>query len=157
MLQRSTTLVLIFLTFPLAIFSQEMRVEQGDIKKNSISLNVAGTTPALGFTYERVLSNKILVEFGVGIPSVGLGIKIYPFNFSNQKLMFHTGITSLLIAMGGDLYYRSFITYVPFGISYFFENNTHIGIDAGPAFGIDPDNGDRNTFPYGNFKVGFRF
>lgn len=157
MLQRNTVLVLSLLLFPLHIFSQDMPMRSDDIKKNSISINIAGSTPALGVTYERIVSNKILIEVGLGIPSVGLGIKVYPFNFTNQKLMFHTGISTLLIAMGGDLYYRSFITYIPIGISYFFKNDVHIGVDAGPAVGIDPDNGDRSIIPYGNFKIGFRF
>ena len=134
-----------------------MQLKLDDIKKNSISFNIAGTTPALGLTYERVLSNKILLEVGLGVPSVGLGIKVYPFNITNQKLMFHTGITSLLIAMGGDLYYRSFITYIPFGISYYVKTWINIGFDAVPAIGIDPDHGDRTIFPYGNIKLGYRF
>ena len=150
-------MVIILFLCPLIILSQDRQLKFDDIKKNSISFNIAGTTPALGLTYERVLSNKILFEVGLGVPSVGLGIKVYPFNITNQKLMFHTGITELLIWISGDLYYRSFITYMPIGISYFINNGINIGLDAGPAIGIDPDNGDRSIFPYGNIKLGYRF
>jgi len=45
---------------------------------NAVSLNVAGTTPLFGVTYERILSYKYSTEIGIGIVSAGVGIKYFP-------------------------------------------------------------------------------
>ena len=109
----------------------------------------------MGITYERILSDKINFEIGLGIPSIGVGMKVFPSGIREGKLMFHTGITatyfdtrdSFLDALG-------VIAYLPLGMSYFGEAGFNFGIDVGPGVAM----GDETVFvPYGNLKVGYRF
>lgn len=90
------------------IYSQGIKNETDEIRKNAISFNLLGTTPVLGITYERILSNKISFEIGLGLPSIGVGMKIFPYGIREEKLMFHTGITATYIDLGeGDYIWGS--------------------------------------------------
>jgi hypothetical protein len=59
-------------------YSQTDQSEQAPLKKNAISFSFLGSTPAIGFVYERVLSNKLTGEIGLGVVSAGAGVKYYP-------------------------------------------------------------------------------
>ena len=151
-------LIPIFILFlSSTIYSQEIKDETNEIRKNVISLNLLGTTPIMGITYERIVSDKISFEIGLGVPSIGVGMKIFPSGIREEKLMFHTGITTTLLLFpdnsNGDSD-KEFIAYLPLGMSYFGESGFNIGIDIGPGVKM----GDETFFiPYGNIKVGYRF
>ena len=139
------------------IYSQEIKNETNEIRKNAISLNLLGTTPIMGITYERIVSDKISFEIGLGIPGIGVGMKVFPFGIRERKLMFHTGITATYVKFkaiwgGGDV--EGVIAYLPLGMSYFGKHGFNFGIDVGPAAGIYDETVLR---PYGNLKVGYRF
>jgi len=139
------------------IYSQEIKNETDEIRKNAISFNILGTTPVLGITYERIVSDKISLEIGLGLPSIGVGMKVFPSGIREGKLMFHTGITATYIETvdfwGGDEEGKV-IAYVPLGMSYFGKAGFNFGIDVGPGVRFE----DETAFvPYGNLKVGYRF
>src|SRR5680860_566135 len=90
-------ILICFLFLSSTIYSQEIKNETNEIRKNAISFNILGTTPILGITYERILSDKISFEIGLGIPSIGVGMKVFPFGIREGKLMFHTGITAAYV------------------------------------------------------------
>src|SRR5680860_972489 len=87
-------ILICFLFLSSTIYSQEIKNETNEIRKNAISFNILGTTPILGITYERILSDKISFEIGLGIPSIGVGMKIFPYGITEGELMCDTGITT---------------------------------------------------------------
>ena len=151
-------LILIFILFlSSTIYSQEIKNETNEIRKNAISFNILGTTPVLGITYERIVSDKISLEIGLGIPSIGVGMKIFPSGIREETLMFHTGITATYIETAdffGGGKEGKVIAYVPIGMSYFGEAGFNIGIDVGPGVRFESETA---FVPYGNLKVGYRF
>jgi hypothetical protein len=150
-------ILICFLFLSSTIYSQEIKNETNEIRKNAISFNIAGTTPIIGITYERIVSDKISLEIGLGIPGIGVGMKVFPFGIREGKLMFHTGITATYVKSkdiwsGKDV--TGVIAYLPLGMSYFGKYGFNFGIDVGPAAGMY----DETKFgPYGNLKVGYRF
>jgi len=58
------------------VFSQDNN-NFGGIRKNAISFNLLGTTPVIGLTYKRIVSNHVSLEVGVGLPSIGIGAKVF--------------------------------------------------------------------------------
>lgn len=148
-------LLVAFLT--LSGFTLHSQENISEIRRNAISINALGTSPFVGVTYERIISPKSSFEIGVGIPSVGLGLKLFPSGIQEQKLLFHTGITGNVtdlgdgVLIGGILY----LAYVPVGISFFSTGGFNFGLDVGPSLVFDED---ESTFiPYGNLKIGYRF
>lgn len=153
---KNKCLILICILFlSSTVYSQEINNEPGEIRKNAISFNVLGTTPVLGITYERIVSEKISLEIGLGLPSIGVGMKIFPFGIREGELMFHTGITTTYVDSGDSfLDAQGVLAYVPLGMSYFGKQGFNIGIDVGPGVVMS----DETTFvPYGNLKLGYRY
>jgi len=151
-------LILIFILFlSSTIYSQEIKHETGEIRKNAISFNILGTTPVLGITYERIVSDKISLEIGLGIPSIGVGMKIFPYGIRDGELMFHTGISAAYVEFvdfwDGDTS-QSALAYLPLGMSYFGKAGFNFGIDVGPGVVVG---GEKNIIPYGNLKLGYRY
>ncbi|MEP6261154.1 MAG: hypothetical protein ABJ092_06220 [Gillisia sp.] len=126
------------------------------MRKNAISINILGTTPLIGITYDRVVSEKVSIEIGAGIPSVGAGFKYYPWGIKESKILFHVGLTgSYVFSEALDVWGNSekkgiFMGYLPIGISYFGERGFNFGIDVGPVAAAI-------VAPYGNLKLGYRF
>ena len=52
--------------------------QENDFKKNGLSFNIAGTSPALGISYDRAITGKSIFEIGMGLPSIGIGYKRFP-------------------------------------------------------------------------------
>jgi len=121
-----------------------------EIKKNGISVNLLGTSPFFGLTYERLLSKYFSLEAGVGLLSLGGGIKIYPFKAKEGQAIFHTGIT-----VAHEYYSEYTVSYIPLGFSYFGQKGLNLGVDLGPAH--FSDGYDNYIFFYGNIKFGIRF
>lgn len=136
--------------------AQETTSDFNGIRKNAITFNILGTTPLVGITYEIVVSENISLEVGGGIPSIGAGLKYYPWNIKASKILFHVGLTgSLIFSEAFDVWGTSekngvIMGYLPIGVSYFGEQGFNLGIDAGPAVAA-------RAFPYGNIKLGYRF
>ena len=127
------------------------------MRKNAISFNIGGTTPFIGITYERVVSENVSLEIGAGIPSIGVGMKYFPWGIKESKFLFHVGLTSIFLSHESlDIWGTSdesgvfVVGYLPIGISYFGKNGFNLGVDVGPAIAA-------NFGPYGNIKLGYRF
>jgi hypothetical protein len=87
--------------------------------KNAISFNFLGTS-VIGITYERIVSEYVSLEVGVGLPSIGIGAKIFFSKIQEQKMMFNTGLTATYVDFGDYLFNGSgVIIYVPIGLSYY--------------------------------------
>lgn len=119
------------------------------IGKNAISFNFLGPTPIAGVTYERLLSKNIGIELGIGFPSFGAGLKVYPGNVQTDKFMFHTGLVGSVLTDGAG---QVGVVYIPLGLSYFGERDFNFGIDVGPGYASD-----FGMIPWGNIKLGLRF
>ena len=129
-------------------------------RKNAISVNVAGTTPFIGITYERLLSDKINVEVGIGAVSVGVGIKYFPWPISDNKMVLHIGFSTNIFATPFDTFgdgdYSS-ISYVNVGLTYFGKEGLNFSIDVGPSLNYDLTFNETSFPIYGNLKIGYRF
>jgi hypothetical protein len=154
---RSLILVLGMMTILSPVYCQKTSVDQQEYKINGISFNMGGTSPVLGITYERAVSDKISLEFGVGFPSIGMGMKLFPYGIRQQKSMFHVGFTANYLNSGdGEITgFEGFILYLPIGLSYYGKNGFNFGIDAGP--GNVREGFYSDLIPYGNIKIGKRF
>lgn len=139
------------------ILSQTLINKSDSIRLNSISINLLGTSPFFGISYERLLTKKIGIELGIGLPNMGVGTKIYPFNYRENKFVLYSGftITFTLIDLRPSLPY-SIISYIPIGLSYSGEFGWIFGIDIGPGF-YRERNYSPIFIPYGNVKIGRRF
>jgi len=146
------------------MFSQENKNDFDGIRKNGISFNFLGITPIIGITYERVLSQYMSLELGIGSNSAGLGVKILPFKIKESTMMFTTGLSTTYadykdgwLANG-----KRVQLYVPIGISYYGTKGFNFGIDVGPGYRMyikESNNvNDYNGFlPWAGIKIGQRF
>lgn len=150
--------------FSSAVFSQDHKKDFDGLKMNAVSFNLLGTTPVVGLTYERIVSDYMSLEIGVGSNSFGVGTKIMPFKIKASMMMFTTGL-SVFYADYKDGFLangKRTQVYVPIGVSYYGIKGFNFGIDAGPAYRIyhnDPNsNVDDNGFlPWAGIKIGMRF
>ncbi|RKS55266.1 hypothetical protein BC962_0225 [Gillisia mitskevichiae] len=156
MTKNNLLLIFTFVFISFTSIAQETTSGIEGMRKNAISFNILGTTPLIGITYDRVVSENISLELGVGIPSVGAGFKYYPSGIKVSKMLFHVGLTGTIIsAKALDIWGTSeddglLVAYLPIGVSYFGEKGFNLGVDLGPAMA--------KTFaPWGNVKVGYRF
>lgn len=146
------------------MFSQTKKDGFDGLKKNAISFNFIGTTPVIGLTYERILSQYVSLELGVGIPSIGAGVKIMPFKIKATAIMFTTGLTTTY-ADYNDGYLASgkrVQLYVPLGMSYYGIKGFNFGIDIGPSYRMfikdsNSINDDNGFIPWAGLKIGQRF
>jgi len=103
-------------------------------KKNAISINIAGTTPLIGVTYERLISNKFTAEIGLGIYSIGVAIKYFPFSIYDNKMVFHSALGTNLFATPFDTFGSgdfSSINYLTIGLTYFGKEGFGFALDIG--------------------------
>lgn len=149
-------LIFAFFLISFSSIAQERTSSIEEMRRNAISFNFLGSTPLLGITYDRIVSEKVSIEIGAGIPSVGAGFKYYPWNIKESKVLFHVGLsTSFIFTEPYDVWGTSdktgvFMGYLPIGISYFGKNGFNLGIDLGPSVAA-------KVIPYGNLKLGYRF
>ncbi len=155
---KKITLIISMILCSTAVFSQEDSSNFDGIRKNAISFNFLGTTPIIGITYERILFKHLSLEVGVGIPSVGAGIKVFFKEIEEQKMMFNTGLTVFYVDFGDDPFIggSGTVIYLPIGLSFYGIKGFNLGVDAGPATSFDNESGS-NVFPYGGLKLGKRF
>lgn len=146
----------------ISLFSQKKTDKLKGIKKNAISFNFLGTTPVVGITYERIISEYMSLELGVGSPGLGAGVKIMPSKIKENTMMFTTGLTTTYadykdgwLASG-----KRVQLYVPIGVSYYGIKGFNFGIDLGPGYRIfvkDSNNDDNGFLPWLGLKIGQRF
>ena len=123
-------------------------------EKNIISGSIMGTSSYIGVTYERLLSDEVSVELGIGIISIGFGATYFPWKIKEDDFNFYTGlkynspnvITAAFLIPGRT----NSQVYIPIGFNYPFDEGLTIAIDFGPNL-----NGQNAVF--GNLKVGYRF
>jgi len=165
-IKKSIIILLGFFFYTLQIEAQTVNNE--GFEKNSFSGNFFGTSSVIGATYERMISDKIIVEGGIGLVGIGAGFSYYPFNIKKSKLCPYTGIkisSLVLVDMGGGG-----IVYIPLGLTLFTKNKVNVGMDIGPAYGEwneanggpggavqDKEPTSTTLYFYGNLKIGFRF
>ena len=137
-------------------------------KYNSISFNFLGTGSYIGFSYERIIKNRIGLEIGLGLLGIGAGVTYYPFYIRTLGgFSPYTGIKTTFNTRGsGD---KKNVTYIPFGLTYFTRSAFAFGIDIGPSYqtNFSPlgkvTTEHAATFPnaqfliYGNLKISYRF
>ena len=145
---------ILFISF--SSIAQETKSGIEGMRRNAISFNILGTTPIVGITYDRVVSEYFSIEIGAGIPSVGAGFKYYPSGIKESKMLFHVGLTGIILsAKALDIWGTSeddglLVAYLPIGVSYFGEKGFNLGVDLGPAVAA-------KFGAWGNVKVGYRF
>jgi hypothetical protein len=134
------------------------------IRKNAFSLNIAGITPLVGFSYERLIKQKVCLETGLGLFSYGFGISYLPPKISRGQLHPYLGLKFSAFALPDVGNHKYF--YLPLGVNYITAYQMQIGFDIGPS--IDRHLGGEygvfnKVFPYnsvgvyGNVKIGLRF
>lgn len=141
-------------------FAQEVEEWEPVTKENSISLNIAGTTPFIGVAYERLISDRFNLEAGLGVFSVGVEIKYFPFPIYNNKMVFHLALGTNLFATPFDTFGSgdfSSTNYLAFGLSYFGREGFNFGLGIGPSINYDFTFEEVALSIYGNLKLGYRF
>ena len=147
-----------------SIFSNysQQAPSKGYLKKgSSISLNLLGTASIAGITYDRIVSETVSYEVGLGVAGIGAGISYYPKKMNYNQYCPYVGlkVNSIALVDVGKAYGG----YIPFGCTYFTASKFNIGFDLGPAYArihqIDSDflNTTQNRWLlFGNLKVGIR-
>ena len=165
--------IIIFTTVLMAnqLLAQTTTKETNQVKKNSISLSILGTSSIVGFTYERLLFRRLGLEAGIGLYGIGAGATVYPFKrVGENKFNFYTGVkfvryTPLAIDAGSwD------VLYMPVGVTYLFTRSFSVSADIGPAYiakiaaGYTKETAEElKAYPktewgaFGSFKFSFRF
>lgn len=164
-------LICILLLFCLASnqsFAEGCYRPPGPPLKNSFSFNILGTGTYIGFSYERLIKERLSLEVGFGIIGAGGGVTFYPFGINPYGgFAPYTGIKTTFNSRGSGG--GKNMTYIPLGVTFFTANKMAFGIDVGPSyqtnyspFGkVTPE--FASTFPnaqvsiYGNLKISYRF
>ena len=156
--------------------AQKINNDSIKVKINAVSLNFFGTTPVSGIAYERIISNRSSIEFGLGYVyfkndiSAGIGYKFYLNKIDVNKIKFYTGLSVLYQNHGSIYTLDDFAGYIPFGISYFSKKGYFWGVDIGPSIGTstmeEMNQYEENKIyivhhtmfgPYLGLKFGYRF
>lgn len=139
----------------------------GQIGKNSISGNILGTGSYIGFSYERIVLQRLSLEAGLGLIGYGFGASIYALKPDMNKVAPYLGIKYTTHAIV-DGEHKS-VYYLPLGLTYFAKFPINIGFDLGPALrihhspGYMPTPAELDKYPFtdfgifGNIKMGIRF
>lgn len=128
---------------------EDFKILEKTSKKNIISLSFFGMTPFVGVTYERLLTPFLGFDVGLGLPSIGAGIKLYLPEIREDHWNFHLGASQHFFVMpwaGG------WKTYFPIGLSRISENGFRISFDLGPQIGWYRNSGDLSF--NGNLRIG---
>ncbi len=166
---KNIILTLVLITSTSLIYCQKSLNEIEGLRKNAISFNFFGTTPVIGITYERLIIGNFSAEIGVGFPSLGLGVKLFPWKIVPGKLRFHVGVTLLYTTTEGnsepthEMGWQGLVIYFPIGFSLYGKRGFNFGFDFGLGNYWSGYFGNENGFnrgqliPWGNLKFGYRF
>ena len=69
------------------------------------------------------MSKKISFELGIGIPSIGFGVKVFPYNIKERKAMFHIGFSAVYCSSGDGEFTaaQGSIIYISIGFELLWE------------------------------------
>jgi hypothetical protein len=161
---KKITLIISIILCSTAVFAQGNGDSIDGMRKNGISFNFLGTTPVIGLTYERILSQYMSLELGIGSNSAGLGVKVMPSKIKESTMMFTTGLTTTYadykdgwLANG-----KRVQLYVPIGMSYYGSKGFNFGLDVGPGYRMyikdsNSSSDDNGFLPWAGIKIGQRF
>jgi hypothetical protein len=124
------------------------------IKAHSISLKLFGApTWPLGFSYGQMISDRLSMEMGVGIMSLGAGFEYYITNPRKNRFNLNTGL------YGSVNIDRYPMFYVPLGVSYIGKNSFQYNINAGVLYAENVNlSGNDNIFsPWFGLTISKRF
>lgn len=135
-------------------------IEFGGVYKNTLSLNIGGTSAAGGISWEHLFTKNLMMDIGIGYLGGGAGFKIYPWSVKRGTIRPDLNLSTTFISWPNTANLQSFysgIGFTYFGISPKF--NYHI--DIGPAYFYHYAN-SINEYPdrfvlMGNIKIGYRF
>ena len=147
----------------LLVFQSYGQVEKEFVeRKNSVSINVFGSSGIAGVTYERLFFNHMGLEVGLGAFGFGGGITYYPLAVQKNKINPYIGVKyNQIIVMLSEA------VYAPIGITYTSKWNVTFGADIGFAYYPDKRFGgnvpmfkikENSQIGYlWNVKIGYRF
>ncbi len=159
------TILFILVILP-NVTAQKVDINNFIIEKSSFSANIMGSSSLGGITFEKVLTDIIIWEVGIGYVGIGTGVTYYPFNIQKSKVCPYTGLKFSFLVLP-EVAIASW-AYIPLGVTFFSKQRINIGFDVGPALGKMEDVSrpvenwesslfhDRKIRIFGNLKVGFR-
>lgn len=103
---------------------------KGNYPKTFLSLKLGIDDPWIGFTYERVILQRVGLEFQIGILGAAIGGKLYAPTVEYRKFNAYVGLLTG-IGFGGHK------TYFPFGFQVVSEKGFRFSIDGGPRIWHD--------------------
>lgn len=98
--------------------------------KTFLSLKLGIDDPWIGFTYERVIEQRLGLEFQIGILGAAIGGKLYAPTVEYNKINAYVGVLTG-IGFGGQK------TYFPIGFQVVSEKGFRFSIDGGPRIWHD--------------------
>ena len=138
---------------------ERSKIEFGGVYKNTVSLNIGGTSGIAGISLERMLTKNLLIDLGVGYLGGGIGFKIYPWAVKRSALRPQMSVSSTYMVWPNSSNFQS--NYIGLGFTYFsiFKLNFHL--DIGPSYFYHYANSPKEFpdrwFLMGNAKIGYRF
>lgn len=121
--------IIIILMAPGMLISQTTQPDAHLIRAHSISLKIMGApTWPIGISYGQMLTDRISMEMGIGVLSVGAGIEYYLSNPRKNKFNISTGLFGSINFDGYPM------VYLPISASYWGRNNFQYSINAGPLY-----------------------
>lgn len=131
--------------------NESSKIKEGQIDRKvrrfGINLNAMGGTPYGGITLDAFPFKHIMLEVGIGVPSVSAGLKVFITNPIKHALNVYAGYQIISVGLG----YGGTLHYFPIGITYIGKKRFQIGFDLGPA----RESADYK-YVYGGFKIGLR-
>ncbi|MBN4072972.1 hypothetical protein JYT74_02915 [Crocinitomix catalasitica] len=136
------------------------KIQFGGVYKNTLSINLGGTSAAAGISFEHLISKNLMIDIGIGYVGGGIGLKIYPWAVKRGTLRSNFILSSTYYAWPKAAKFQGF--YGGFGFTYFaVSTKLNLHVDIGPSYFYHypeaviqfPD----RFFLMGNIKIGRRF
>ncbi|MEJ6795852.1 MAG: hypothetical protein QNK63_03985 [Flavobacteriales bacterium] len=146
--------IYIMLLFGVSLHAQEEIKATYRIKSKTISLKLIGApTAPLGVSFNQKINDRLSLEFGVGVFSLGTGLEYSLSNPRKRRFNLNTGL------FGSVTFDGSTMVYVPFGFSYLgkkdFQYSANIGVlYAEDVYSVFPNS---QFNPWFGISIGKRF
>jgi len=136
------------------------KLQIAGVYKNSFSLNLAGTSGVVGFSWENLITKRLISDIGIGFPGIGLGIRYLPIPVKRGTLRPHLNVISSFMVWPGAAAFQQF--YGGAGLSLFLTRKFNFSFDLGPSWFYHYWVATGKAFPdrfflMGNVKAGYRF
>jgi hypothetical protein len=146
--------IFLILFAPGMLNAQDEQPITNPIKAHSISLKLIGSpTWPLGISYGQMLTDRLSMEMGVGILSIGAGVDYYITNPRKHRFNLNTGLY-------GSYNYDGFpMVYIPLGVSYLSKKSFQYNINAGVLYAenVSISGNGNNVSPWFGLTVSKRF